>query len=260
VCRPAIWRRGPCAAKANVSLRPAERRRWAPKVEIKNLNSFRASSWPSDYEIARQTRVLDGGGRVRQVTMGWGRAAIEGGQTVEQRLKEESEDYRYFPEPDLPPLRISGDWVQEMRGSLPELPDTRQDRFIRAYGLPGPTPGCWLPTRTCRLFRRSGRGRQGEGGRCKTIGNWLSGELFRWLRSENAEIGDLRVGPQAWSICWRCRAGNDYGSSGRAVLDEMLATGRRRPGSSRRGAWPRSASRKPWPAVVTGSLPPIQTW
>jgi len=220
--------KGAMRCEANVSLRPAGREALGAKVEIKNLNSFRSVKLALDYEIARQTRVLDGGGRVQQVTMGWDERRPKGGQTVEQRLKEESEDYRYFPEPDLPPLRISTTWVQEIRGSLPELPDARQDRFVREYGLSGANAGLLAADiDVAGYFDAAVAAAKEKGVSARTIAHWLSGELFRWLRSENVEIGDLRVGPPALvELLALVEQGTITAGSGRAVLDEMLATGR----------------------------------
>jgi aspartyl-tRNA(Asn)/glutamyl-tRNA(Gln) amidotransferase subunit B len=217
--------KGAMRCEANVSLRLAGTEAFGAKVEIKNLNSFRSVKLALDYESARQARVLDGGGRVRQVTMGWDE---RNSQTVEQRLKEESEDYRYFPEPDLPPLRISEAWVQEIRQSLPELPDDRQDRFMREYGLPRADAALLAADLdVAGFFDAAAAAGKEKGVSARTIAYWLTGELFRWLRSENAEIGDLRAGPPALvDLLALVEEGTITAASGRAVLEEMLATGR----------------------------------
>jgi aspartyl-tRNA(Asn)/glutamyl-tRNA(Gln) amidotransferase subunit B len=223
--------KGAMRCEANVSLRLAGTEPLGAKVEIKNLNSFRSVKLALDYEIARQTRVLDHGDQVRQVTMGWDERrpdAQRAGQTVEQRLKEESEDYRYFPEPDLPPLRMSPAWVEEIRGSLPELPDARQDRFVRAYGLPVADAGLLAADQdVADYFDAAVAAGKERGVSARTIAHWVTGELFRRLRSENAEIGDLRAGPPAFvELLALVEQETITASSGRAVLDEMLATGR----------------------------------
>jgi aspartyl-tRNA(Asn)/glutamyl-tRNA(Gln) amidotransferase subunit B len=217
--------KGAMRCEANVSLRPAGTEALGAKVEIKNLNSFRSVKLALDYEIGRQTWVLDGGGRVRQVTMGWDERS---GQTVEQRLKEESDDYRYFPEPDLPPLRVSRAWVEEIRASLPELPDARQDRFVREYGLSQANAGLLAADLDVAGYFDAAVAAGGDKGvPARTIAHWLTGELFRWLRSENAEIGDVRAGPPALvDLLALVEQGIITAASGRAVLDEMLATGR----------------------------------
>lgn len=126
--------KGAMRCEPNMSLRPAGTDKFGTKVEIKNLNSLRAVRDSIAYEIKRQSDVLDSGGAVRQVTMGWDDVR---GVTVLQRDKEEAHDYRYFPEPDLPPLDISEEWLSEIRARMPELPLAKQDRFIHTYGLSG---------------------------------------------------------------------------------------------------------------------------
>src|SRR5207253_10575608 len=117
---------------ANVSLRPAGSSELGTKVEVKNMNSFRAIHRAIEYEVVRQIEVLDSGGRLTQETRGWNDAR---GLTVSQRTKEFAEDYRYFPEPDLPPLDVSREWVAQIRAGLPELPAARRERFMTTPGL-----------------------------------------------------------------------------------------------------------------------------
>ncbi|MEA3459315.1 MAG: Asp-tRNA(Asn)/Glu-tRNA(Gln) amidotransferase subunit GatB, partial [Chloroflexota bacterium] len=124
--------KGAMRCEANISLRPIGSTKLGTKVEVKNLNSFRSVKLALEYEIKRQAKILDAGGRVEQVTMGWDEAR---GITVVQRTKEYAQDYRYFPEPDLPPLVISRERVEETRARLPELPHAKRERFMRRYGL-----------------------------------------------------------------------------------------------------------------------------
>ena len=124
--------KGAMRCEANVSVRPAGQAAFGTKVEVKNLNSFRAVSQSLEYEVARQIAVLESGGRVVQVTMGWDEAH---GRTVVQRTKESADDYRYFPEPDLPPLVIEPAWVDALTARLPELPDAKAARFVAELGL-----------------------------------------------------------------------------------------------------------------------------
>jgi aspartyl-tRNA(Asn)/glutamyl-tRNA(Gln) amidotransferase subunit B len=217
--------KGAMRCEANVSLRPVGAGGLGAKVEIKNLNSFRSVKLALEYEMARQAQVLDGGGQVRQVTMGWDE---QSGRTVEQRVKEESEDYRYFPEPDLPPLRISAAWVEEIKGSLPELPDARQDRVVSGYGLSPADAGLLAADQeVAGYFDEAVIAGREKGVSAKTTAHWLTGDLFRWLKSENAEIGDLRVGPSALvDLLALVEQGTITAGSGRVVLGEMLATGR----------------------------------
>src|SRR5436190_8660202 len=124
--------KGQLRCDVNVSLRPVGQEELGTKVEVKNLNSFRAVQHSLEYEIVRQTAVLDRGERIPQETRGW---VEQRGVTVSQRSKEEAHDYRYFPEPDLPPLFLAREWVTEIRARLPELPEARRERFIAQYGL-----------------------------------------------------------------------------------------------------------------------------
>ncbi|HID89788.1 MAG TPA: Asp-tRNA(Asn)/Glu-tRNA(Gln) amidotransferase subunit GatB, partial [Anaerolineae bacterium] len=118
--------------EASVSVRPVGSDELMPRHEIKNLNSFRALYRAVAYEITHQIEVLESGGQVVQETMGWDDAR---GVTYTQRTKEYAHDYRYFPEPDLPPLEVGREWVESLRGQLPELPDARRARFQAEYGL-----------------------------------------------------------------------------------------------------------------------------
>ncbi|MFY9493422.1 MAG: Asp-tRNA(Asn)/Glu-tRNA(Gln) amidotransferase subunit GatB [Minisyncoccia bacterium] len=124
--------KGQLRIEANISLMPEGSTKLGIKVEIKNLNSFRACERAIDYEIKRQTEILESGGKVAQETRGWDENKAE---TFSQREKEESHDYRYFPEPDLPPVRLDQAQIEYIKSELPELPSERRERFIREYGI-----------------------------------------------------------------------------------------------------------------------------
>src|SRR5579871_3718874 len=119
-----------CDANVSVRLRGAEK--FGTKVEVKNLNSFRFAKMAMEYEIERQVEVLESGGRIHQETRLYN---VETGQTVGMRSKEQAHDYRYFPEPDLVPLRISDAWLSAVKADMPELPARKRQRFIQSYGL-----------------------------------------------------------------------------------------------------------------------------
>src|SRR5918994_7645171 len=123
---------GSMRIEGNVSLRPAGATAFGTKVEVKNLNSFRSLERALEYEVTRHAEALERGETLRQETRGWDE---EAGRTVVQRSKEEANDYRYFPEPDLPPLRPSDAWVAELRARLPELPAERRARYVEQLGL-----------------------------------------------------------------------------------------------------------------------------
>src|SRR5688500_10159738 len=124
---------GSLRCDANVSIRPRGGETFGTRAEIKNLNSFRNDARAIEPEIARQAAVLESGGTVVQETRLWN---AERGETAAMRSKEEAHDYRYFPEPDLPPLSVGAAWVEEVRGALPELPAAKRSRFVSGYGLP----------------------------------------------------------------------------------------------------------------------------
>lgn len=226
--------KGAMRCEANVSVRPVGAPELGTKVEVKNLNSFRAVKLALEYEIRRQTQILAHGGQVRQVTMGWNEGQ---GRTVEQRAKEEADDYRYFPEPDLPPLRISRAWVDELAARLPELPDARRARFVAEYGLSASEAAVLTSDRdVADYFEAAVQAGRERGIPPRPISHWLSGELFRLLKAENIEIGQTRVTPAALAeLAALVETGAITAHSGKAILQEMFATGRS-PGEIARGA------------------------
>jgi aspartyl-tRNA(Asn)/glutamyl-tRNA(Gln) amidotransferase subunit B len=216
--------KGAMRCEANVSLRPAGSEAIGTKVEVKNLNSFRSVKLALQYEIARQAEVLNAGGLVHQVTMGWDERQ---GQTVVQRVKEQSDDYRYFPEPDLPPLRISRAWLAEIRTALPELPDAKRQRFVADYGLSPREATVLTEDRDVADYFEAALAAGVERGIAPgTTSKWVTGELFRLLRAGSAEIGAIRVTPPALAeLIAQVEGGSITVSSGRAVLGEMFTTG-----------------------------------
>jgi aspartyl-tRNA(Asn)/glutamyl-tRNA(Gln) amidotransferase subunit B len=175
---------GALRCDANVSVRPAGQKEYGAKVEIKNMNSFRAVERALAYEISRQIKALDAGEKIRQSTRGWDEDL---GQTKEQRLKEGSEDYRYFPEPDLPPLRLTDDWIAARRRELPELPDARRARFVAEYGLNANDAAVLTVERAdSEYFERAVAAARPRGVGAKDVANWIAGELFR-LTKETGE-------------------------------------------------------------------------
>ena len=217
--------KGAMRCEPNVSVRQAGTQELGTKVEVKNLNSFRSVKLALEYEIARQARVLAAGDRVRQVTMGWDERQS---RTVEQRSKETSEDYRYFPEPDLPPLHISQAWVNEIRAELPELPRVKRDRFVAQYGL---TPVDAVVLAADRdvadYFEAAAIAGQKAGIAPQTTANWMTVELFRLLKVEGVEIGQVPIRPAALAgLMALVEKGTITASSGKVVFKEMFVTGR----------------------------------
>ncbi len=124
--------RGQLRVEANVSLRPRGTEAFGTRVEVKNMNSFRSVERAVEFEIERQAAILDAGEPLRMETRGW---SDDRGETYHMRNKETSDDYRYFPEPDLPPLRLNAAWLAQIRGELPELPAQRRARYRDTLGL-----------------------------------------------------------------------------------------------------------------------------
>ena len=217
--------KGAMRCEPNISIRPIGTSDFGTKVEVKNLNSFRAAKLALDYEIARQTGVLDSGGMVRQVTMGWDERS---GRTVEQRVKETSEDYRYFPEPDLPPLHPSEEWGGRIREKLPELPDARRERFIAEYGLSKRDASTLTDDREVADFFEEAVaiGKELDLDP-KMASNWITGELFRLLRVEDVDIDGCRVTPGGLAeLIALVEQGTITANSAKVVLVEIFATGR----------------------------------
>jgi len=216
--------KGAMRCEPNVSVRPLGSEAFGTKVEVKNLNSFRSVKLALEYEIERQTRLIDAGHQVGQVTMGWDEQRE---QTVQQRVKEESDDYRYFAEPDLPPLRIPRVWLDKIRARLPELPDAKRDRFAAAFGLPWADAAVLAAEHDMALYFEAvvAAGQQ-RGLAPKTISHWVIGELFHLLKTRAIEISDGKVTPTYLAeLIALVQAGTITAGSGRAVLGEMLSTG-----------------------------------
>ncbi len=213
--------KGAMRFEVNVSVaRDGER---GTKVEIKNLNSFRAVYRSLEYEIARQTRVLEEGGRVQQVTMGWNE---DREMTFEQRTKEEAPDYRYFPEPDLPPLVLSRDWAEGLQARLPELPRAKAERYEREYGLSAYDAGVLTAERAVAEYFEAAVAAAGPAVDAKTVSNWVTGELFRLLRTADLPIEQVRVAPtELVALLGMVASGQLTAANAKEVLDEMFATG-----------------------------------
>ena len=185
--------KGAMRCEVNLSLRPVGSQEFGTKVEVKNLNSFRSVRNAIAFEIERQTRLLDAGQPVAQVTMGWDEAA---GVTREQRSKEEAHDYRYFPEPDLPPLELDPAWIEAVKADLPELPDARRDRFLAEYGLNRYDASILVEDQSVADYFEHAVQAAGARVSPKLISNWVTGELFRLMNEAGISIGEVKVSPQ----------------------------------------------------------------
>jgi aspartyl-tRNA(Asn)/glutamyl-tRNA(Gln) amidotransferase subunit B len=206
----------------NISIRPVGVNEFGTRTELKNLNSFRALERGTAYELVRQAKVLDEGGKVVQETRGWDEAR---NVTVSQRSKEEAEDYRYFPEPDLPPLIVERAWVDEIRATLPELPDAKYDRFLKDYGLSASDASVLVIERAVADYFE-GAVKQLGGKNPKAVCNWLTGELFRYMNESLTPIEQVKITPQSLAeLIEMVEAGTINLNTGKRVLGEMFKTG-----------------------------------
>ncbi|MBN1680502.1 MAG: Asp-tRNA(Asn)/Glu-tRNA(Gln) amidotransferase subunit GatB [Anaerolineae bacterium] len=179
--------KGVLRMEPNISVRPVGSDELRTRTEIKNLNSIRSVTRGSAYEIERQSAVYESGGTVQQATMGWDEARQ---LTVVQRYKETAEDYRYFPEPDLPVLNVSREWVEEMRANLPELPDAKRDRFISEYGLSRYDASVLVAERAVAEYYEAALN---AGGDPKQVANYITGDVFRQMNTEGRDRDDIGV-------------------------------------------------------------------
>jgi aspartyl-tRNA(Asn)/glutamyl-tRNA(Gln) amidotransferase subunit B len=206
--------------EANVSLRPAGRDELGTRVEIKNLNSFRAMERAIRYQLHIQQAIFEGGGEVQQETLGWDELA---GVTYSQRSKEDSHDYRYFPEPDLPPLVIGEEWLEEIRSAQPELPREKQLRFIREYGLAKAESSLLAEEISLAdYFEETVR----SGADPRTAVNWITGEIFAWMKDTGLEIRQIKVPPRTLaSLIGMVERGEINLATAKRVLSRILAEG-----------------------------------
>jgi aspartyl-tRNA(Asn)/glutamyl-tRNA(Gln) amidotransferase subunit B len=207
---------------ANISLRPVGSTEYGTKAEVKNMNSFRAVYRALEYEIKRQTEVLQRGERVIQETRGW---VDDRGITVSQRSKEQAHDYRYFPEPDLPPVFVAADWVSEIRAKLPELPDARRERYIAQHGLtPYLASQLTASAEVGELFERTLALYPDP----RKVGNWIQTELFR-LQNESGDEDSASALPAPEHLAELLELvdrGTINQTAAKQVFEEMYRSGR----------------------------------
>ncbi|MQG78298.1 MAG: Asp-tRNA(Asn)/Glu-tRNA(Gln) amidotransferase subunit GatB [SAR202 cluster bacterium] len=183
---------------ANISLRPVGQEEYGTKAEIKNMNSMRSVFLALNHEMERQKKVLDSEERVVQETRGW---SEERNVTYSQRSKEEAHDYRYFPEPDLPPLVVDQAWVEEIRNKIPELPADRLKGLIDEYGLPEYDARLLTNSKAMADYYEQAVGTRPTGednGQkfAKDVSNWILGDLSRLLNLQDSEIDESPVSPE----------------------------------------------------------------
>ena len=216
--------KGAMRCEVNISLRPKGSDALGTKVEIKNLNSFRSVRQAIDYEIQRQAQFLQAGGQVQQVTMGWDEDA---GRTVVQRSKEEANDYRYFPEPDLPQLHVTREWVSRLRESLPELPDAKVARYMSEEGVRPADAEVLAEDREVALyFETAMAAGKALGVAPQSVANWVTGEVFRLLKETRTEVSALKATPaDLAALIQLVDKGAITNTAAKQVLEAMFATG-----------------------------------
>jgi aspartyl-tRNA(Asn)/glutamyl-tRNA(Gln) amidotransferase subunit B len=214
---------GSMRIEGNVSLRPVGSATLGTKVEVKNLNSFRSLERAMEFEVERMTRAFADGTRLVQETRGWDET---GERTIPQRSKEEANDYRYFPEPDLPPLRPLAEWVEEIRATLPELPAARRERYVTELGLSPYDAG--VLTAEVSLGDYFG-GVVAAGIAPKAAANWVSGEFSRLLNQHAADglrARDVALAPEGLAeLIAEVEAGRISPATAKQVLARCFESG-----------------------------------
>ena len=211
--------------EANVSVRPSGSSELGTRVEIKNLNSFRALERATAYQMAQQIEIIEAGGHVRQETLGWNEAR---GETYSQRSKEEAHDYRYFPEPDLPPLVVEPDWVARIAAAQPELPRAKALRYQTQYGLT-PLDALTLSADQDTAAYFEAAANLNPSVPARSIANWITGEIFSWMNTTGSPLSALPVTPNALVELLTLTGKTINLNTAKAVLLEMLTTGQDAP-------------------------------
>jgi aspartyl-tRNA(Asn)/glutamyl-tRNA(Gln) amidotransferase subunit B len=212
--------KGQLRCDANVSVRPRGAKKFGTKAEVKNLNSFRFLKMALEHEIERQVELIESGGAVIQETRLYN---SETGKTVGMRSKEHAHDYRYFPEPDLVPLRVSEHWLNEVKSKLPELPSGRRERFVTEYGLRDYDAEVLTLTReTSDYFERAAKV-SGDG---RTTANWVTGDLMGLLKAAGKDVNHSPVSAEhLGELVSLIGKGELSGKLAKEILPKMFETG-----------------------------------
>jgi aspartyl-tRNA(Asn)/glutamyl-tRNA(Gln) amidotransferase subunit B len=212
---------GSLRCDANISLRPKGQKEFGILAEIKNMNSFRSVQAALEYEAERQAKLLDNGEKMVKQTRTWDENK---GVTVFMRSKEEASDYRYFPDPDLIPVTVKNDQVEKLRRRLPEMPDTRQQRYIETWGLPEYDALLISGSREMADYFEATVAAYNQP---KVASNWIMGELSRLLNQENMEFEALKIKPAALAKMLKLiDTGTINGKIAKTVFEEMFITGK----------------------------------
>ncbi len=207
--------------EANISVRPVGSDELRTRTEIKNLNSFRALVRASQYEIERQIKIYEDGGEVMQETLGWDDAR---GVTTSQRSKEDAHDYRYFPEPDLPPLQLSDAWIDSIKNQLPELPEAKTARFVKDFELKQSEARFLTSEKSLADYFE--RVLSISKSPAKTIHSWIAGEFMRYLNDSGLSVDDAALAPETLAKLIDMVTDKTIGASaGKTVLVELFKNG-----------------------------------
>jgi aspartyl-tRNA(Asn)/glutamyl-tRNA(Gln) amidotransferase subunit B len=212
---------GSLRCDANVSVRPRGQEAFGTRTELKNMNSFRHVERAIEYEIERQIELLKTGEEVVQETRLWD---PQRSVTVAMRGKEEAHDYRYFPDPDLVPLIIDEEWVEQIRENLPELPMEKRERFVKDYQIPEYDAGVLTSSKALADYYETCVSEFGEP---KTVSNWVMGELLAALKGDDREITECPVSPSLLAeMLGLIKDGTISGKIAKTVFEEMYQTGK----------------------------------
>jgi aspartyl-tRNA(Asn)/glutamyl-tRNA(Gln) amidotransferase subunit B len=212
---------GSLRCDANISIRPVGQKEFGTRTELKNINSFKFVEKALEYEIKRQIGIVEEGGKILQETRLWDSTA---GITQPMRSKEEAHDYRYFPDPDLPPVTVGREWIDEIKSNLPELPDEKRHRFIRQYSLPEYDADLLTSEKAVAdWFEKAIQ----AGGQPKAVSNWMMGDLMRMLNEDNKSIEEVLLKPaQMTDMLKLIDDGTISGKIAKTVFEEMYRTGK----------------------------------
>jgi len=212
---------GSLRCDANISIRPFGSSEFGTRTEIKNMNSFKAVERGLAYEVARHTEILNSGGQVVQETRRWDESQ---GKTFAMRSKEEAEDYRYFPDPDLVPVVVDPAWVEEIRQTLPEMPDSRQERYVSEWDLPAYDAGVITASKAMADFFEATVAEYSD---AKAVANWLMGDIARYLNAKELEISETKLTPKHLVELLKLQDdGIISGKIAKTVLEEMFNSGK----------------------------------
>ncbi len=212
---------GSLRCDVNLSLRPVGQEAFGTRAEIKNLNSFRAVERVVKYEMERQTEILEAGGKVVQETRTWDDGK---GITLSLRSKEDSDEYRYFPDPDLTPIIVTDAYIEEVRASLPEMPQVKRQRMMEEDGLPAYDAGVITASKALADFYDGVRAHYDD---AKKISNWIMVELLAKVNAEGIELVDVKIRPEQMAALLKLiDAGEISGKIAKKVFGEMFVTGK----------------------------------